>query len=79
MDNSMKLFAQFCLSFNHDFITEVNWHCSTDHMVSKWKNAYQTAGTYGAMIAFWAELDETNCEALCDYIMQREEQRLARS
>jgi len=69
MDNSMTLFAQFCLSFNHDFITEVNWHCSTDHMVSKWKNAYEKAGTYGAMIKFWSELDDTNRDALYQYII----------
>lgn len=65
-------FVMFSLNFPSDFIkqawtgTQNEWVIS--HLEEKFSEAYDIAGSYGAMIKFYTMLDRTNQEILENYI-----------
>ena len=70
MKTQIHLFNMFALNYPYDFIEKV-WDGShfTSHLRAKFEMAYSIAGSYGAMIKFWAELDENNREILENWII----------
>ena len=51
------------------FIMEVDWGCSRQHMIEKWKYYGENEDSYGRINRFYAELDNENREAFVNWMM----------
>ena len=66
-------FLRFCLSYPEPdaFVGEIwgdGWVGA--HMQDKFRQAYDSAGSTGAMVKFWSELSKDNQEALEAYAIE---------
>ncbi len=58
-------FVYFCLNYPKNFMDAFVSH--KEHLQSKFDNAYEKHGSYGAMVKFWTELDSENQKLLSDW------------
>ncbi len=60
-------FVYFCLNYPQNF-TDAFEGGLKEHIESKFKNAYEKAGSFGAMIKLWSDLDNGNREKFANWI-----------
>lgn len=66
-------FVGFSLNYNHNFIEEA-WSSDpnmANHLKSKFMTYREQVGSFGAMIKFYANLDDENREILENYIKNK--------
>lgn len=57
-------------AFSDREASNINWHCSRDHIIEKWHHYCDKYGPNGAIAPFFGELDGTNRQALVDRAMK---------
>lgn len=61
-------FVYFCMNYPHNFMDAFSGGMK-DHLQSKFDRAYEKAGSRGAMLTFYTELDTENQKALLTWAM----------
>lgn len=60
----------FNFPFPQEWIPQIEWNgAGAEHFMKKFQEAYQSAGSQGAMNRFFVELDKGNQQKLIEYVM----------
>jgi len=66
---SINHFIFFAMNYPQNFLDA--WSGSIrSHLLGKFTTAYEKAGTYGAMVKFWSDLDDNNREIFAKWIKE---------
>lgn len=52
------------------FLTEIQWTCNFDHMLSKWKTATRSGNPDAYLVNFYADLSNENRILLLKWVME---------
>lgn len=71
-DSPITKWVYWCFNYPYpqEWIPQIEWDgANADHFMSKFSDAYKTAGSSGAMNKFFIELDRGNQRKLIDYVL----------